>query len=52
VKIDVRAGSGAFLESCKPRSADYVASASIEALKPAGKSCCGPSCCAPKESLA
>jgi arsenite methyltransferase len=52
VKIDIRAGSGAFLESCMPGSADYVASASIEAIKPAGKSCCGPSCCAPKGSLA
>ena len=50
VVIEVRPGSGEFLEHCMPGSASYVASATIEGRKPrAQKSCCGPSCCAPSE---
>jgi len=53
VTIRVRAGSGSILEQCMPGCADYVASATIEGLKPGGaKSCCGPSCCAPEGSVA
>lgn len=54
VSISVRPGSGAILEQCMPGSADYVAAATIEGRKPgaAGKSCCGPSCCASEESIA
>lgn len=49
VTLRVRPGSGVILEQCMPGSADYVASATIEARKPGGaKSCCGPSCCAPE----
>ncbi len=48
VSVRIRPGSGAIMDSCMPGSADYVASATIEARKPGGaKSCCGPSCCAP-----
>jgi arsenite methyltransferase len=53
VRISVREGSGASLERCMPGSADYVAPATIEARKPGtDRSCCGPSCCTPKESVA
>jgi SAM-dependent methyltransferase len=52
VAIRIRPGSGALLEHCMPGSADYVASATVEARKPSGKSCCGPSCCAPGGSAA
>lgn len=53
VTIRVREGSGEFLESCMPGSADYVASATIEGRKPGGAtSCCGPTCCAPEGSAA
>jgi ubiquinone/menaquinone biosynthesis C-methylase UbiE len=50
VSVEIRAGSGAILEQCMPGSAEYVASATIEGRKPAAKSCCGPSCCAPEGS--
>jgi len=52
VEIRVRAGSGAIMEHCMPGSADYVASATVEGLKPGGKSCSGPTCCAPEGSAA
>jgi SAM-dependent methyltransferase len=53
VSVSVREGSGAIMEQCMPGSADYVASATIEGRKPGGaRSCCGPSCCEPKESVA
>lgn len=52
VTIEVREGSGVIMEQCMPGSGDYVASALIEGRKPGAvaRSCCGPSCCAPKES--
>jgi SAM-dependent methyltransferase len=54
VSITVRPGSSAIMERCMPGSAGYVASATIEGRKPApsARSCCGPSCCEPKESQA
>jgi SAM-dependent methyltransferase len=54
VRIGIRKGSSAIMEGCMPGSADYVASATIEGRKPGGggKSCCGPACCAPEESVA
>ena len=45
VKIDPRPESRAVIGQCMPGAEDYVASATIEATKPGGKSCCAPSCC-------
>src|SRR5690606_38418118 len=48
IEIDVRPESREFIRDWLPGSGveNYVASATIEALKPGGtKSCCGPSCC-------
>jgi arsenite methyltransferase len=46
VRVSVRAESRAFIEDWAPgsRAEDYVASATIEARKPAA-ACCAPSCC-------
>lgn len=48
VRIDVKPGSREFIRDWMPGSGseDYIASAAIEAIKPSGKSCCGPTCCA------
>ena len=48
VRVDVRTESREFIRDWLPGSGveNYVASATIEAVKPGGKSCCGPSCCA------
>ena len=48
VRIDVKPGSREFIRDWMPGSGseDYIASAAIEAIKPNGKSCCGPTCCA------
>jgi SAM-dependent methyltransferase len=50
VRISVNPGSGEFIAQCMPGvgAEGYVASATIEAVKPGGKACCGPSCCAPE----
>jgi SAM-dependent methyltransferase len=48
IAIEPRAGSRAIIGACMPGAEDYVASATIEARKPGGKSCCGPTCCAPE----
>ncbi|MCA9529503.1 MAG: arsenite methyltransferase [Myxococcales bacterium] len=48
VEVNVRVESREFIREWLPGSGveDFVASATIEAVKPGGKSCCGPSCCA------
>jgi SAM-dependent methyltransferase len=46
VRIEARPESGKIMSRCMPGTEDYVASATIEALKPGGGSCCAPSCCA------
>lgn len=50
VRVEVREESRDFIRDWMPGSGAerYVASATIEATKPAGRTCCGPSCCAPK----
>lgn len=50
VRVDVREESRAFIRDWMPGSGaeKYIASANVEAVKPGGKSCCGPSCCAPE----
>jgi SAM-dependent methyltransferase len=45
VQIQPRAESRAVIDQCMPGAADYVVSATIEALKPGGANCCAPSCC-------
>ncbi|MFO0548607.1 MAG: arsenite methyltransferase [Polyangiaceae bacterium] len=52
VVVDVRPESREFIREWIPDSnvEDFVASAAIEAVKPGGKSCCGPSCCEPGAS--
>jgi arsenite methyltransferase len=57
VEVNVRPGSREFIRDWMPGSGveDYVASATIEAVKPGGPrtekaSCCAPSCCAGEKS--
>ena len=53
IRIAVNEQSRAFIREWLPGTAveNYVASATVEALKPGGaKSCCGPSCCTPETS--
>jgi SAM-dependent methyltransferase len=47
VRIDVQPQSRAFIQEWLPGSGveDFVASATIEAVKPAAGACCGPTCC-------
>jgi SAM-dependent methyltransferase len=45
IRIDPRAESRSIIGQCMPGAEDYVASATIEAEKPGGKTCCGPTCC-------
>jgi SAM-dependent methyltransferase len=52
IAITIRPGSGAIMEQCMPGSADYVASATVEARKPSVETCCGPACCAPEGTVA
>lgn len=50
VRVSVKEESRAFIKDWLPGSGveDYVASATIEAVKPGGKAaCCGPTCCPP-----
>jgi len=48
IRIDVKPGSREFVKDWFPGSGaeDYVASASIEAIKPSAAACCAPGCCA------
>jgi len=50
IRVDVKPESREFIREWMPGSGieSYVASASIEAVKPGGKSCCAPSCCTPE----
>lgn len=57
IALNVRPGSREFIRDWLPGSGveEYVASASIEAVKPGGPkaekaSCCAPSCCAGEKS--
>ena len=45
ILIEPRPESGAIIGQCMPGAEDYVASATIQAVKPGGKTCCGPTCC-------
>lgn len=45
VKIEPRPESKAIIAQCMPGADEYVISATIEARKPGGASCCAPSCC-------
>ena len=46
IKIEPRPESAKIISRCMPGTEEYVASATIEAQKPAGSNCCAPSCCA------
>jgi arsenite methyltransferase len=51
IRVDIKEESRQFIQNWMPGSGveRFVASATIEAVKPGGaKSCCGPSCCAPE----
>ena len=52
IQIGVKEESRAFIREWMPGSGieEYVASATIEAVKPGGKSCCAPTCCAEEPS--
>jgi len=45
VQIEPRMESRAVIAQCMPGAEDYVVSATIEARKPGGSSCCAPACC-------
>ena len=52
VRVEVNRASRDFIRDWMPGSGieEHVASATIEAVKPGGKTCCGPTCCAPETS--
>lgn len=45
VAIEPRPESGKIIGQCMPGAEEFVASATIEARKAGGASCCGPACC-------
>jgi arsenite methyltransferase len=45
IRITVNPKSREFIRDCAPGVEQYVASATIEAIKPGASSCCAPSCC-------
>jgi arsenite methyltransferase len=45
IEIRPRTESRAIIAQCMPGAEDYVVSATVEARKPGGASCCTPSCC-------
>ncbi len=51
IRVSVNEESRSFIRDWLPGTGaeDYVASASIEAVKPSGKSCCGSGCCSKEE---
>jgi SAM-dependent methyltransferase len=51
VRVEVKEESRSFIREWIPGSGaeEYVASATIQAVKPGGKACCAPSCCKPGE---
>jgi SAM-dependent methyltransferase len=46
VRIEPRTESRAIIGQCMPGAEDYVTSATIQAMKPGGTTCCAPTCCA------
>lgn len=46
IRIVAKPESGAIIAQCMPGAEDYVASATIEARRPGGESCCASTCCA------
>jgi SAM-dependent methyltransferase len=46
VRVVPKPESGAIIAQCMPGAEEYVASATIEGVKPGGASCCAPTCCA------
>lgn len=46
VRIVPKPESSAIIAQCMPGAESYVASATIEGVKPGGASCCAPTCCA------
>jgi SAM-dependent methyltransferase len=45
IRIEPRSDSDAIIAACMPGAGAYVASATIQARKPGGATCCAPSCC-------
>jgi arsenite methyltransferase len=52
IRVQVKEESRAFIRDWMPESGaeKYVASATVEAVKPGPSSCCAPSCCTPGAS--
>ena len=52
IRVQVHGESREFIRDWMPGSGleNHVAAATVEAVKPGGKSCCAPSCCAPESS--